>query len=204
MIPNWILVGGVTSPQDARVAEALGADAIALVLTPGDPRAVRLDMAAEIAAGITIETVVEMKDPSPDELRSAALVIQPTMFLLHRPLSAEEIPPLPWFRSFPCKGRAALSSLKDFPGDRYLLQVAPELIPGEPGWRRDRSLLREAGSVGAMVLGGVTRLDQLPTVIEKARPWGLRLRSCVERAPGWLDHEFLDQAMATLRGRRRR
>ena len=203
MIPHWILVGGITTPQDARIAEALGADAISIVLTPGDPREVRLDVAAEIAASVTIESVLEVKDPSAEELRAATLTVEPTRLLMRGAPSLDEPPPLPWFRSFPCRGRAVLSDLKDHPGDRFLLEVEPRLLPGQPEWQRDRTLLREIGRMGAMVLGGVPCVDQLPGVIEKARPWGLRLRSCVEREPGWLDHAALEQAMITLRGHRR-
>ncbi len=203
MIPQWILVGGITSPQDARVVEGLGAEAISVSIIPGDPREVRLDLAAEIAASVTIETVLEMRDPSTEGLREAVLTVEPTRLLLRGAPVGDEPPPLPWFRSFRCSGRSVLADLKDFPGDRFLLEVQPDLLPGQPAWQRDRSLLREAGRMGAMILGGVTSLDQLPSVLEKAQPWGLRLRTCVEREPGWLDHEALQAAMLTLRGRRR-
>ena len=202
MIPDWILVGGVTSPQDARIAEALGADAISVVLTPGDPRQVRLDLAAEITASVTIETVVEMRDPDAHDLRAAVLTVEPTRLLLWGAPVGDEPPPLPWFRSFRCRGRSVLADLKDYPGDRFLLEVEPNLMPGEPAWQKDRSMLREIGRMGAMVLGGTTSLEQLPSVLDKVQPWGLRLRACVEREPGWLDHQALERAMTTLRGRR--
>ncbi len=203
MLPEWILVGGITTPQDARFAEAMGAEAVAVVLTPGDPRAVRLDTAAEIAASVTIETVMELADPTAEVLREAVLTVEPTRLLMRGIPMTDEPPPLPWFRSFACKGRSVLGDLKDHPGDRFLLEVDPELLPGARGWQRDRTLLREAGRMGAMIIAGVPRLDDLTTVVDKARPWGLRLRSCVEREPGWLDHQALERAMTLLRGRRR-
>lgn len=203
MIPQWILVGGLTSPQDARVAEGLGADAISVCIDPGDPRGVRLDTAAEIAASVTLETVLEFKDPSADQIRSAMLTVEPTRLLLRGVPPADEPPPLPWFRSFRCRGRAVLSDLKDFPGDRFLLELDADLLPGGRGWQRDRTLLREIGRLGAMVVSGVPELDALMQVVDKARPWGVRLRSCVERQPGWMDHEALERAMVALRGRRR-
>ncbi len=203
MIPAWILVGGLTSPQDARVAEALGADAISIVIDPEDPRGVRLDTAAEIAASVTLETVLEMKDPTAEDLRSAVLMVEPTRLMLRGVPPADEPPPLPWFRAFRCRGRTVLSDLKDFPGDRFLLELDPELLPDAKAWQRDRSLLLETGRMGAMIIGGIPELDLLPAVIEKIRPWGVRLRGCVERQPGWLDHDALERAMTTLRGRRR-
>jgi phosphoribosylanthranilate isomerase len=202
VIPHWILVGGLTSPQDARIAEALGADAISVVVDPADPRAVRLDMAAEIAASVTLETVLELREPSAEELRAATLTVEPTRLLLRGMPPADAPPPLPWFRVFQCSGRAVLSDLRDFPGDRFLLELEPDLLPGARGWQRDRTLLREVGRLGAMVVSGVPTLEPLLQVVEKARPWGVRLRSCVERQPGWMDHQALERAMVALRGRR--
>ncbi len=203
MTPSWILVGGVTSVQDARLAEALGADAISLVLRAGDPRQVRLDMAAEIAHSVTIETVIELTNPDPDRIRSAVLTVEPSRLQLHAPPTEADPPPLPWFRSFRCEGRQILSVLKELPCDRFLLEVPEDLLPGGRKWQRDRTLLREVGRMGAMILGGVKAVDELPLVMEKARPWGVRLRACVERAPGWVDVEALDKAMRLLRGRSR-
>ncbi len=203
LIPHWILVGALTNPQDARAAEALGADAVSVSIDPADPRCVRLDRAAEIAASVTIETVLEIGELDGAQLREAVLTVEPSMLTLRGGFSEDEPPPLPWFRSFRCADRSVLSQLKEHPGDRFLVQVAPELMPGEPGWQRDRTLLSEVGRVGAMVLAGVPRNELLGPVVEKVRPWGLRLRSCIEREPGWMDRALLEQAMLTLRGRRR-
>ncbi len=202
LIPHWILVGAVTSPQDARAAEALGADAVSMCIDPAEPRCVRLDLAAEIAASVTIETVLELGELDGDRLREAVLTVEPSMLTLRGGFAEDDPPPLPWFRSFRCADRSVLSQLKEHPGDRFLVQVAPDLMPGEAGWQRDRTLLKEVGRMGAMVLAGVPRVEQLNTVVEQARPWGLRLRGCVEREPGWLDHGRLERAMTILRGRR--
>jgi phosphoribosylanthranilate isomerase len=203
LIPSWILVAGITTPQDARLAERVGADAISISLIDGDPRGVRIDTAAEIAGAVTIETVLELKDPSEEALRTAVLTVEPSLLLLHAPPSGDSPPPLPWFRSYRCQGRDVLRELKDLSTDRFLLEVSPPLLPGGAAWQRDRSLLREVGRVGAMVLAGVPSVDQLAEVVEKARPWGLALGACVEREPGWLDPGALDRAMTLLRGRRR-
>ncbi|MFH1468891.1 MAG: hypothetical protein ABIO70_31175 [Pseudomonadota bacterium] len=201
MTPSWILVAGVTSPRDARLAEALGADAVSVVLIEGDPRRVRLDVAAEIAQGLTIETVAQLAAPSPEALREAVLTVEPSRLQLGAPPAADAPPPLPWYRAFPFRDRGVVSLVKDHEGDRFLLELAPDLLPGGRTWQRDRTLLREVGSLGAMVLGGIPEITMLAEVVERARPWGLVLGACVEQAPGLLDPEKLRRAMRTLRGR---
>jgi phosphoribosylanthranilate isomerase len=203
LIPHWILVGGVTSPQDARLAEALGADAISISMVPSDPRRVRLDSAAEIAHSVIIETVLELDSPDTETLRSAVLTVEPTRLMLRGSPPGGDAPPLPWFRDIPCKGREALTQLKDHPGDRVMLRLDAELLPGGRAWQRDRSLLPELSRMGAMVMGGAPSLEQLSELVDRARPWGLRLRSCVEREPGLLERETLERAMTMLRGTRR-
>jgi phosphoribosylanthranilate isomerase len=201
MTPSWILVTGVTNPRDAHLAEALGADAVGVVLVEGDPRRVRLDLAAEITLGLTIEAIAIMADPSPEELRSAVLMMEPSRLQLRVPPAADTPPPLPWYLSFPARDRSVVSQVKGHPGDRFLLDLAPEMLPGGAIWQRDRSLLREVGGLGAMVLGGLPDLAMAAEVVERARPWGIVLGACVEQAPGLLDGDKLQRAMRALRGR---
>ena len=201
MTPSWILVAGVTSPRDARLAEALGADAVGVVLVEGDPRQVRLDLAAEIVQGLTIETVAELADPNPEALRAAVLTVAPTRLQLRALPAADSPPPIPWYRGFPARDRGVVSLVKDHPGDRFLLELSADLLPGGRTWQRDRSLLREVGSLGAMVLAGIPTLDVLGEVVERARPWGVVLGACVEQAQGLVDPEKLRTAMRLLRGR---
>jgi phosphoribosylanthranilate isomerase len=94
-----------------------------------------------------------------------------------------------------------VSLVKGYQGDRFLLELAPDLLPGGRTWQRDRSLLREVGGLGAMVLGGIPQIGMLAEVTERARPWGVALGACVEQAPGLQDPDKLRQAMRALRGR---
>lgn len=66
-----IKVCGITDPADALAAVDAGADAVGLVAYPGSPRAVTLERAARIAAGLRPETVVVvvMVDATPSEAR---------------------------------------------------------------------------------------------------------------------------------------
>jgi len=200
--PAWIKVCGVTTVQDGCLVEALGADAIGMTLVPDDPRSLRLDQAAEIAATVTIETVLVVQDADPELLRRAILTISPSRLQVDRtPPPEDSPPPIPWYRSFRCGGRQAISALKDYPGDRFLLRVDQPLLPPGPAWQRDRSLLKEIGRMGAMVLGGLPDLQRLDAALDRTRPWGVELREAVEQEPGVIDRDALVEALRSC-GRR--
>jgi phosphoribosylanthranilate isomerase len=183
---------------DARLAEAAGADAIGLVLTPGRPRSLRLDDAAEIAAAVTLEMVAVLADPDPARLREVYLSVAPGRFQFEGEPPAVP-PPLPWYRTLPFRGRGDLAALASVPGDRVLLRVDPAILPGGRLWGRDRTLLQEMGRAAAVVVGAPA--SGLEAVLREVRPAGVDLREAVEREPGVIDPDRLRMAMRTIRGR---
>ncbi|MBN1336409.1 MAG: hypothetical protein JXB39_10655 [Deltaproteobacteria bacterium] len=197
MCALWIKVCGITSVQDARLAEAAGADAVGVVLAPGDPRAVRLDAAAEIAAAVTVEVVAVLHRPDPAALRDVLLAVGP------RRLQMEDEPPstpqpVPWYRALSFRSRSDLSSVSGAPGDRVLVRVDSAVLPGGRIHARDRTILQELGRAAAVVLGAPP--DGLAEVCREVRPAGVDLREAVERAPGVLDPDRLRTAVRVLRG----
>jgi len=179
----WIKVHGITNVADARLAQAAGADAIGVVLISGDPVEVRLDEAAEIAANVTVETVVSVHETSEDFLREVLLTIEPTRLEVWQappPVDA----PTPWYRAFPLRGRENLADLREYAQDRVLVQVSRDLLP--PDGRRflkDRSLLQEMGRLGRIVVGGDIDEKNVAAVVKHVRPWGLELSVSAEGDP---------------------
>ncbi len=193
----WIKVCGITSVQDARLAEIAGADAIGIVLVPGDPRAVRLDDAAEIAAAVTTEVVAVLGDPVADVVRDVRLALAPHRIQVEGEPPAEPLP-VPWYRALPFRSRSDLTLVARTPGDRVLVRIEPAILPSGPRGGRDRTLFQELGRAAAIVLGAP--VEGLGALCREMRPAGVDLREAVERSPGLLDPERLRAAMRVLRG----
>lgn len=176
----WIKVNGVTNAADARLAQAAGADAIGLVLVPGHPREVRLDEAAEIAAAVTIETVVVVHDTSPDLLRTVQLTVEPARIeVWNAPPPEDES--MPWYRAQYLAGREALGFLKDYEPDRLLVHASRDLLaPDGRRFLKDKTLLSEMGRLKRIVLGGAVDLTNVASVVRQMRPWGLDVGEAVE------------------------
>ena len=192
----WIKVCGITSVRDARTVEAAGADAVGIVLSRGDPRSVRLDAAAEIAAAVTVEVVAVLRDRDLDLVRDVLLAVGPGRLQVEGGAPSAP-PPLPWYRALEVRGRGELSDLAQAPGDRVLVRLDPALLPGGRLWSRDRTLLQEIGRAAAVVIGAP--LVGIEAVCREVRPAGVDLREAVEREPGVLDSGRLEAAMRALR-----
>lgn len=194
----WIKVQGIRCVAEARLAQAAGADAIGINLLQDDPRAVRLDDAAEIASSVTIETVVVVGDPDPEFLRNVVLTLEPTRLELRGARVTEET--VPWYPAIPLMGRETLSVLRDLPCDRVLLHVPRDLLPPE-GRRflRDRTLLTEAGRLGRLVIGGAVDHQNVAAILRACRPWGVEVDAAVEGEAGLKEWTLLQSFVRAAR-----
>lgn len=204
MAVSWIKVCGITNAQDAHLAETAGVDAVGLVLSAGDPRAISIDEAAEIAAGVTVETVVVLDRWNPDLLREVRLAINPTRLQVEGPPPPPDAEiPLPWHQVYELKGRSTLGELRDRRGDRFLLRLPPAFRPPHGNeWRQDRRLLLETGRLDGLVLGDPGTVETVERVCRDVHPFGLDIRSEVETAMGVKDWSLLN-AFLEAAGRRR-
>ena len=74
---------GLTVNEDALIAEALGADFLGVVLTPGFSRSVPVASAAQIFAGTRAQRVAVIVDASVDEAVAAATAVDASVIQLH-------------------------------------------------------------------------------------------------------------------------
>ena len=191
----WVKVCGITNVRDARLAEVSGADAVGIVVTPGDPRAVRLDDAAEIAGALTIEVVAVLQISDLPVLRDVQLAVGPRRLQVEGEAPHDALA-IPWYRALGFTGRSDLAVLARAPGDRVLVRIAPALLPGGRPSGGDRTLLQELGRAAAVVVGAPA--GGLEALCREVRPAGVDLREAVEREPGVLDPERLRAAMQQL------
>lgn len=197
---TWVKVCGLTRGDDVAVAAAAGADAIGFVNVPGSPRYVTLERAAELAAGLTAQSVLLTLDLDPNE---AIEMLRVTGMSGIQPYGhgAERTAALAM-----AIGYLALLPQKAVPGITVntqsgipLLDTPAEDALGGTGRTWNWSLV--AGLDERFVLAGGLGPDNIVEAVSQVRPWGVDASSRLERTPGQKDHgmvaDFITKAKET-------
>jgi len=183
---TWVKVCGLTRADDIAVAVGAGADAIGLVLIAESPRAITIDMAAELASGVSAETYLLTKDLGPEDIVAAALAT-----------GVDGVQP--YGRNADEAARAATEA------GLLLLRPASNgdlaLIPENQLLLFDSAGPGELGGTGNVldetripltdrrfVLAGGLGPETVARVIRRVRPYGVDASSKLEIRPGIKDH----------------
>jgi phosphoribosylanthranilate isomerase len=133
--PPLVKICGVCSREDAVLAGQAGATYIGVILVSGRPRSLRLDEAAEVLAGASVQRVGVFVDSPPEEVLEAAELLRLDVVQLHgaespavAALLGAELPARIW-------KAVAVRSATDIldAGDRYAGAVHGLLLDG---WSR--------------------------------------------------------------------
>jgi phosphoribosylanthranilate isomerase len=202
-----IKICGITSAEDARVASAAGASAIGLMFYEKSARAVTVEQAAEIVAGLDPFTArVGVFVNPPEELVWRAIhAAGLTILQFH----GEEPPEfcqrfgLMTMKAFRVKDAASLDALPHYPTDAWLLDAYSASAHGGTGERFNWDLALQAKGLGRpIVLAGGLTPENVGTAIRQVRPFGVDVSSGVESAPGRKDAEkvrrFVAEAKAAM------
>ena len=185
-------VCGITNAVDATVALDAGADALGFVFYAPSPRAVSVDDAASIVAGLEASTskVGVFANPQPEEVQEAA----DRLGLDFVQLSGDEDPemiaaaPRPAWKGLRLAPGMAIADAQRqaerFPGCTLVVDAS---VPGEFGgtgqcadWQAAAALARTRD----VVLAGGLTADNVSEAIDAVRPWGIDVSSGVEETPG--------------------
>jgi phosphoribosylanthranilate isomerase len=194
-----VKICGVTTPEGARAAGALGADAVGFVLSES-PRRVSPETARDLAALLPpfVVRVAVLREPTPSELERVLSVFGPDV------VQCEPAPEVE---------RAIGSRARFLP----VLHDAPDLLaraggatsyggwlleaPGRggrgvaPDWERAAELARR----GPLVLAGGLDEDNVASAIRRVRPVAVDTSSGVETAPGIKDPRRIAGFIAAVR-----
>jgi phosphoribosylanthranilate isomerase len=188
-----VKICGITSPGDARMAAAAGADAIGLVFWPRSPRAVSLELAREIAAALPpfVLRVGVFVDAARDVLTRTADAVGLDILQLHGDETPEDMEGLP---------RRALKGVRVGPGFmadsalRFEGRAAGILLdtraetPGGTGaifpWALARGVRERASFL--MLAGGLTP-HNVRAALDALQPDAVDVSSGVESALGRKD-----------------
>jgi phosphoribosylanthranilate isomerase len=195
----WIKICGVTTPGDAALAAACGADAVGLNFYPKSPRYLDADRAAAIvrqlpppvsAVGVFVIEPPQGIRAVTDTLRLSAIQ---TYNVPHPEIDFSTILHIAAFR---VEGPDTLSAITEYVRARQGSGRAPAavlvdaFVPGEMGGTGRRApwdlLAGFDPGVPVILAGGLTP-DNVADAIRTVRPAGVDVASGVESAPGVKD-----------------
>ncbi|WP_298191953.1 phosphoribosylanthranilate isomerase [Metallibacterium sp.] len=192
-----VKICGITRAEDARLAAALGADAIGLIFTPRSPRCLTLAQALAIRAALPplVAIVALFMDAPAAEVIEVSAALRPDLLQFH---GAEDDTCCtgfgrPWFKAL------AMREAGDVPA-----RMAQ--YPHAAGFVLDGHAIGEPGGQGQgfdwaqlpplttpwFLAGGLTA-DNVARAVRFARPWGVDVSSGVESAVGIKDAHKLQQ-----------
>jgi phosphoribosylanthranilate isomerase len=193
---------GVTRPQDAALAAALGASAVGLVFWPDSPRAVTTSQArALVQATPPFTTVVGVFVDQPvEEVIGIATSVGLSAVQLHGHESVE------YLERIPCRVIKALdvgdttSEWARAPEDRVtiLLDAIDPVRRGGTGQRIDWKAAAAVARQRRVILSGGLRPENVAEAIRAVRPYAVDVASGVERAPGVKDHDRMRAFMREI------
>ena len=184
-----IKICGITSRDDAQVAAEAGASAIGLMFYDKSSRAVGVDQAAGIVAGLSpwVGRVGVFVNPPADLVWQAIHAAQLTILQFH----GEESPEfcgqfgLMTMKAFRVKDESSLDQLGDYPTDAWLLDAYSPAGHGGTGERFNWDLAVAAKNRGRpIVLAGGLTAENVGDAITRVQPFGVDVSSGVEISPG--------------------
>ncbi|MEM7079829.1 MAG: phosphoribosylanthranilate isomerase [Pseudomonadota bacterium] len=198
----WCKICGITSPGDARHANAAGADAIGINFYPASTRFVSLDAARAIAAAVDCTRVALFVDAS--EADVGAVVDAGVADMLQ--FQGDEPPEfcrgfgLPYIKAHRVMpGRdinAALAPYAD--AEAWMLDAYLEGVPGGTGHVFDWSLWPAHGERPLVLAGGLNP-HNIVAAIDTTKPWGVDVCGGLEASKGVKDPDLVSQFMQEVR-----
>jgi phosphoribosylanthranilate isomerase len=200
-----IKICGITRPEDAICAAALGADAIGLVFYRGSPRCIDIAGANIIIAALPplVSKVGLFVDQDEDEIRSVLETLPLDYLQFHGNESPAECSKYnkPYIKSVAMQaGVDVLSEVRKYQAAAcLLLDTHVEGLIGGTGqqfdWRRIPASLEKP-----LILAGGLTPDNVVTAITTVRPYAVDVSSGVEKSKGVKDPEKLAAFMQAVAG----
>ena len=192
-----IKICGITSPQDARQAAFVGADAIGLNFYEGSPRSVSSDRALRIIDSLPpfVTTVgVFVNYPDPEALEDFALSIQLDAVQLHGNESSDYcsvINRVKVIKAFRVEKDFKVTSLRNYPVSGLLLDTYNADKFGGTGSTFNWDQVASASEFGQIILAGGLHSKNVSQAIDQLNPFAVDVSSGVESEPGKKDYELM-------------
>ena len=197
-----VKICGITTADDARLAEAAGADAIGMIFVSGSRRELDVERARPIVAAVGpfVTKVGVFRDAPLDEVRAAVVRLRLDAVQLHGseepPYVAALRPDVAVIKALRFVRGMSVDDLDAYAADAVLLDGA---VPGS-----GRAFDWEAASAVAghprLVLAGGLDPANVAGAIAAMRPYAVDVASGVEASPGRKDHVKVRAFVARAKG----
>lgn len=183
---------GITRLEDGLAAVAAGADAIGLVFYARSPRAVSIEQARAIVAGLPpfVTTVGLFVDMPQRDIEAVLTAVPLDLLQFHGDESAAECEALgrPYIKALRVRAQDDVAALVDaYRGARaVLLDTFVDGVPGGTGQAFDWSLVPAALSKPVILAGGLTP-GNVAAAIAQVRPYAVDVSGGVEASKGIKD-----------------
>lgn len=183
---------GITRLEDGLAAVAAGADAIGLVFYARSPRAVSIEQARAIVAGLPpfVTTVGLFVDMPQRDIEAVLAAVPLDLLQFHGDESAAECEALgrPYIKALRVCAQDDVAALVNaYPGARaVLLDTFVEGVPGGTGQAFDWALVPAALSKPVILAGGLTP-GNVAAAIAQVRPYAVDVSGGVEASKGIKD-----------------
>jgi len=197
-----IKICGITHPDDAEAAVAVGADLIGLNFVVGSPRYLELAAAEEIANRVAgrIDRVAVFKDAAPEEIERVLRRVDLERVQFHGSETEEEVEDvdLPVIKAI--QG-ADVAAAEEFPGTILLLDHPTDGGGSGKTWNwSDATELIEMG-VDAILAGGLDsdNVTEALASLGDLLPWGVDVATGVEDEEGRKSSEMMVRFVEAVR-----
>ena len=184
---------GITRAEDARVAAALGVDALGFVFVPGSPRCLTLHAAAAIREQLPplLSVVTLLQNPNSDEVWETIDAMQPHLLQFHGEETAQFCGSfgMPYLKAVAMRGlqRPLAEVAADYADAAALLLDGH--APGELGGQGktfDWAGIAAGVNIPLILAGGLNP-ENVATAVRTARPYAVDVSSGIESKPGIKD-----------------
>jgi phosphoribosylanthranilate isomerase len=203
-----VKICGITRPEDAEHAAALGAWALGFNLWSGSRRKADPAVVAGIARTLRrrVELVGVFVNPTLAEVVDATEAIGFTYVQLHGdegPAFCTAVAERTGVRVIKALGVGSGADIRDaerYHTDLHLLDAAAGAAYGGTGRTWDWDLIAQRRSNVPLILSGGLTPDNVAEAIAAVRPWAVDVASGVESAPGIKDHAKVEAFFAAAQG----
>jgi len=193
---NFIKICGITTREDARMAERCGASAVGLIVAPSK-RQVTLDVAADISASLSeIPSVVVCRQMTDEEILTAVEAVGSTWVQLHDPASMVLLERLSALAVQVIEVHSS-DSLPPVRQHGTSLMMIDGAVPGSgevADWRKIKGLITEE----FILAGGLTPIN-VSEAISRVAPWGVDVATGVETSPGVKSQELVERFVSSAK-----
>lgn len=185
----FVKICGITSPDDARVAERAGADAIGMIFVSGSKRQIDLDRAEEIAASVGpfVTKVGVFRDHPVDAVRTSVRRLRLDAVQLHGAESPEVVaalrPDVLVIKAVAFRADLELADVRSYGADAILLDG---VVAGS-GRTFDWSAAERFVGFPRLIVAGGLDASNVAAAVAALRPYAVDVASGVEASPGVKD-----------------